>query len=282
MMENSSHGIDIVSLNVEGLRRNDDYVKLLLRDRKPDFICLQETWLSDYDLAPIRGLCDEYGYCSTSKAGVDCSDCLTSGRVPGGVCILYKCTLDHAIKVIVTDNRRLCAISVQLNASLLLLLNLYMPVDTQSNIIDPSYECVLDEVEGLLHSIEPDDVILCGDLNTDFGRDDAQTKALQDFIERNDLRMGWHSPHASQSHTYVNMDLNHFSCIDHFMLNDRLFVAIDEVSVARDPLNMSYHLPVILRLNDQLTELRDESKPTARPRANWVKAQGFHKENYQA
>ena len=47
-----------------------------------------------------------------------------------------------------------------------------------------------------------DDVILCGDFNTDFDRPNAQTRALNDFIDRNNLMVGWNCDVAKKESTY--------------------------------------------------------------------------------
>ena len=179
---------------------------------------------------------------------------MVAGRVPGGVAILYKCTFDHAVKNVYVQNRRICAITVLVNNSVVLLINAYLPVDPQCNAPTNEYESALHDIEALIQSVPNNDVILCGDLNTDLSRTNVQTQSLIDFTERNDLRVGWHSRHASPSNTYVNVHLNHVSCIDHFIMNERLFDSIAEMTTYLDPLNMSSHRPVLLRLKEQLTE----------------------------
>ena len=279
-MMSSTPNFLIASLNVEGIRRNDEFVKLLMREKKLDVICLQETWLCEQDTLTLETLCNEFSFRFCAKAGVDCTENVVAGRVPGGVAIFYKQSLDHVVKIVNVQNRRLCAMTIHVNDSVLLLINAYLPVDPQCNVSNDEYEDALNDVGLLIQSVPWDNVILCGDLNTDMRRTNMQTQSLTDFIERNNLCVGWQSAYASPSHTYVNVHLNHTSCIDHFIMNERLFDAIVEMKTYLDPLNMSSHRPVLLCLETQLTEQLEAPSAGQTASANWAKAQSFHKELY--
>ena len=60
-----------------------------------------------------------------------------------------------------------------------------------------------------------DAFICCGDLNTSFERDNAQSRHLSDFISRNDLLLSWDHVLSEKDFSYVNLSLSHKSCIDH-------------------------------------------------------------------
>ena len=57
--------------------------------------------------------------------------------------------------------------------------------------------------------------ICCGDFN-------AQTQCLNDFVSRNNLAVSWDHENSVRYPTYyVNTDLSHFSCIDHFIVSKK-------------------------------------------------------------
>ena len=60
--------------------------------------------------------------------------------------------------------------------------NLLEACDTQSiSHIDTEYENVLNSLEVFLQSTECNAIIICGDWNTSFARQNAQTKCLLDY-----------------------------------------------------------------------------------------------------
>jgi exonuclease III len=126
-MSSTPKSLLVASLNVEGIRRNDAFVKLLMREVKLDFFCLQETWLCEQDSLSLETLCNEFSYRFFAKAGVDCNENVVAGRVPGGVAILYRHSLDHAVKIVNVQNRRICAMTILVNNYILLLINVYLP-----------------------------------------------------------------------------------------------------------------------------------------------------------
>ena len=149
-------------------------------------------------------------YLFVGKSGFDNSASLVNGRPHGGVAILYKKSLGHFITQINIASRRSCAVMVKLRSTTCFLCNVYLPVDFQSqSVVDPSYETTLDEIEGIMSATSCDDTILCGDFNTDFDRLNAQTRLLNDFIDRNNLMVGWNCNVAKKESTYVNLALGH-------------------------------------------------------------------------
>ena len=83
-----------------------------------------------------------------------------------------------------------------------------------SNInINPEYVQCIDSLEVILTPYAHDDIIICGDWNTSFERDNVQTKTMNEFLDRNELCVKWNHPLANKSNTYVNHNRNHESII---------------------------------------------------------------------
>ena len=276
----SDRKLILSSLNCEGASRNDCYIKKILAEDRPDFLCLQETWLQDGNSHMLNKLCSDY--MSVSKSGVNNVSDIITGRIPGGVAILYKKGLCHSVNEILFESRRVCGIRISMFARCYLLINVYLPVDQQSmSIIHVEYEQALNEIEGIINATTFNDVIICGDYNTDLSRNNLQTETLCQFIERNELKIGWESARAQRGMTYVNVDLNHVSTIDHILLNDNLFSVIDELCVVSDVMNRSYHSLIRLKLDASAEwTAAVHSVPRGSGRRKWLKAQPEHKERY--
>ena len=54
-----------------------------------------------------------------------------------------------------------------------------------------------------------------------FNRVNAQTQCLNDFVSLNNLAVSWDHENSVRDLTYVNTDLSHFSCIDHFIVSKK-------------------------------------------------------------
>ena len=131
-----------------------------------------------------------------------------------------------------------------------ILLNLYLPCDNFSNVqtTDEYINCI-EYIESMFNSSNCDAFICCGDLNTSFERDNAQSRHLFDFISRNDLLLSWDHVLSETDFTYVNHSLSHKSCIDHFILSNNVYDHIVDNSVIFNSLNLSNHNIVELRIS---------------------------------
>ena len=65
--------------------------------------------------------------------------------------------------------------------------------------------------------------MICGDFNTSFSRDNAQTTHLSYFMHRNNLTCTWGHINSRPDFTYNNFALNHKSCIDHFIVSRNVY-----------------------------------------------------------
>ena len=103
---------------------------------------------------------------------------------------------------------------------------IYMPCDNMLiNTCNPEFEQALSHVETLFneYTCSYDRILICGDFNTSFDRNTAQTRCLCDFMSMNSLAVSWEHTNATLDYTYCNLSLGHFSCIDHFVLGAVIF-----------------------------------------------------------
>ena len=160
---------------------------------------------------------------------------------------------------------------MQLNVhKYILIVCIYMPCDTYSNIsVSTEYENCINCLEELLSQYAQDDniFIICGDWNTSFERDTYQTRFMSAFLERNEFCLSWHHPMAYKSNTYVNHNLHHESCIDHFVVSNNVYGNIRQNNVNDTPLNPATHCPVMLVFDiSYLTRFNKSCHPSQRPR----------------
>ena len=223
-----------------------------------DKLCLQETWLLDRDIAKLSNIHADYKF--NGKSGVDATDRILPGRPQGDVAIAWHNRLSHYVQPIGISNRGICAVSMQLNVhKYILIVCIYMPCDTHSNTtVAIEYDNSTNCLEELLSQYQHDDIIMCGDWNTSFERDTYQTRFMTAFTERNDLRLSWHHPMANKSNTYVNHNLHHASCIDHFVVSSNVYCNKRQHDVNDTPLNPSTHCPVMLVFNTSNRYTYDE------------------------
>ena len=89
--------------------------------------------------------------------------------------------------------------------------------------------------------------ICCG--NCSFDRSNAQTEFFKEFIFRNNFAVSWDHSLSKKDFTYVNMSLNHFSCIDHIIMSKNVFTYITDNFVLSDPCNHSSHNIVYMSIS---------------------------------
>ena len=70
----------------------------------------------------------------------------------------------------------------------ILVLCMYMPCDNMlNNECNIEYGNTVNQIEVLIQSHPHSDIIMCGDFNTSFERDNAQTRCFNNFLLRNNL-----------------------------------------------------------------------------------------------
>ena len=287
----SSSCLTFASLNCDGVRRNVDYVKHVCDSLKPHILCLQETWVfecNDHFLASIH---DDYSYiCNSAATPIDR---YIAGHAPGGVAILTRTGLKN-VRIVKTDSKRLCALTFDDHNVHFLIVNVYMPVDSQiircnevmyhdDNDDDSnSFDVVINEIELLIESVVCDHVIVCGDFNAAFERNNVQSNSLMEFITLNNLCVGWDAPNTAVVPTYVNTSLNHSSRIDHFIVDCCIFDNIQCHEVTFDPMNLSSHALLVLGVNISHLD-RAAPRPLRKPskKTMWAKASYAEKAAYK-
>ena len=251
--------LTIGSFNVHGV--NDTslmYINKIMCDF--DILLLQEHWLFNSQIHLLEDNIDHvnvYG-----KTGMDESKFLC-GRPYGGCAIIWRDSLSCKITPITTTDKRLVAARLDFESDSLLLINVYMPCDTeydQSNC--EVFMDVLCEVSNVIVKEDVDFVIVGGDFNTDMTRSRSlHVNILQSFIEREFLTM---VDNEMADYTYESLTNGCRSMIDHFLVSENLSSSVCDVSIKHDVDNISDHSILSLSVNlekiDLMINVENEAK----------------------
>ena len=83
--------------------------------------------------------------------------------------------------------------------------------------------------------------IATGDFNTCFSRDNAHTKSVNTFFNRNNFEISCDPPLSIKDFTYNNLSLNHFSYSDHCIVTNNVYDSIINSNVVFYIPNPSNH-----------------------------------------
>ena len=280
-----ANSLKVASYNCSGLNCSAEYIGDLIIKHNFDLVFLQETWLLETTIDRLGTIHNDYDFHGIS--GVDSSCDILSGRPHGGVALLWHERLSSYVSRVKCKNNRICAVTYKPNEfDKFLFLCVYLPCDTMSmNVCQDAYTNVLSDIERLLVNDSYNKIILAGDWNTHFDRNNAQTQHLLEFITRNNLKVCWDNPNAVKDYTYMNFSLSHFSCIDHFIVSSNIFDSISSSSVLTDCANPSNHalimMDIAIAFQSYLKPRTLSREPNAIPKPLWHKVNKYHIAHYK-
>ena len=238
---------------------------------KSDFLLLQEHGLykSKFDWFDRLG--------DISYHGVSAMDekVLLRGRPHGGAVILWKNSLKNKVTAVSVESTRLTAVTIETHAGNLLLLNVYMPCDdnqNRGNVVE--YNDILNEICLICNSVDASYLCIMGDFNTEFSRNNAQTRALETFLVRNDLNCYSLAAKEHVPFTYISKINGMRSLIDHCVISENLSDIMTEYCSIDSVDNASDHLAIQCTLSFDMEHVESAPVPTAAPSARpcWSKA----------
>ena len=208
-----------------------------------------------------------------------------TGRATGGVAVIFNKQLSKHIKPVSSGSRRICVVKyVNLNVNILIR-PVYMPRDKQVSCVQDEYS---ETMETLMQSENFTGVLLAGDWDINFMRNNAQSRELECFLGMNDNYCGEHSG----SYTYQTQILSVRSNIDHIRISYCLDTSmIFKTNHIDNGCNLSTHIPLHLVVNISVSEdigvhggvARNHNrhvKPQSSVRPAWHKVTDSDIENY--
>lgn len=206
-------------------------------------------------------------------SGMD-DDGVHIGRPYGGCCILWNSRLSCSTSPVPCDNRRVCALKAEVGGLPLLLVNIYMPCDTDTDLSNMQvYNDVLTDVSNLAEILDIDRVIIGGDFNTDVSRQHSwHTAAVLQFTRDESFSLLIDLPVYSVDYTYESFINGTRSTLDHFVVTDCLLSCISGVKVEHSALSGSDHGVLELDLTLPVRLLPQQEEGRRSPRPLWYRA----------
>ena len=184
---------------------------------------------------------------------------VNQGRGKGGLVTMWRKYLTKYVTKIATNNYRLLATKFSFPCGPLLLLNTYFMTDPRSAVFDDTeLQSLLADIRVAVNQSQCNNILLAGDLNTDFTRNTKFVQIVRDFIEETGLVVFWSNPDAAADHFIEPVQFTHSQCnnnvvyhstIDHFCSNPRVYNAVTEAGAYHSGANLSNHSPIYCKIN---------------------------------
>jgi len=241
----------IISYNSTGLADEKlCYIQSLVNNYSPQIICLQETWqLDDTAYTKLNKLKD---FICVHKSSIRDNKLLV-GRPYGGLAVLWHKDIACHVSVINCTSKYIIPVALQCENKKYILINCYLPNDIYSQTyVSNDFLSAVDDID---MEIQRNDnfngIIIAGDLNVDFRRDNSHTRHINGMLLTHGLVSTWDG--NSNVATYQNWaSPNQSSCIDHFLVSAHLHTT--PASCYQEPLNPSNHNAITITMRGMLTK----------------------------
>ena len=224
----------------------------LLDKHNIDILFIQETWLLPSNLYKLADIHKDYLF--HGQSGIVDTE-LLQGRPYGGVAILWhKKLAGNIVKIKDCGSKRICAVKLCCKQKNILLVSCYMPNDNyHKHYVSEDFITVCDTLECLISKYKDCDVIVGGDMNIDYKRNNAHANYFSHFLNNCDMMDCWSLAATSQDcFTYCD-HFNHTSCIDRFSISSQLRCCFKDIHVKDCALNPSNHRPVCMLMDIEIS-----------------------------
>ena len=117
------------------------------------------------------------------------------GRAKGGLATLWNPGLTKYVSKIKSENFRLQGTKFSFPSGSLLVVNCYFPCDPRKEEFDDSELVkIIADIENLICSADCFSVLLAGDMNSHFARNNKFTKTIKSFFDDKNLQIFWQMP----------------------------------------------------------------------------------------
>ena len=200
----------------------------------PDVILLQEHWLAVTNLNKFDTFSGYFCYGSSAMSSRLESGIL-KGRPFGGVAVLVSNKFKHCCTLLMSSERYLI-----IRLFDFIIVNVYLPcVGTmdRSLLLDET----MSDIFSCFSEYSDCKLLIGGDFNCDLDGESEAATAIEQFISDNEL-VRCDTAANVRLNTYVNVALNHSSCLDYFIISSSCNVLNYEV--IDNGANLSDHMPV--------------------------------------
>ena len=259
----------ITSFNCAGFKGSHEYISNVVF-KKCDILFLQEHWLYNFEF--------KCQYHATSA--MDESVIRRVGRPSGGCAIIWHKDLALSVTPIETKSPRLCAVVIKSDHYNMLMCNVYMPCDENTDVNYDIYGDILFEILMLNELYSGYEFIIGGDFNVDFRRNNSRNmNLLKQFINDELLTcVTLVCPQNEYTFQCKNKDRPTRSFIDHFIVSKNLINC--NIYLSHDGDNLYGHEPISIE-----TPCISNIIPcnnVARHVIEWEKASSEHIDGYKS
>ncbi|KAK3089114.1 hypothetical protein FSP39_000940 [Pinctada imbricata] len=263
--------LKIATINIQSCKTNKVYLEKIVSHY--DIVCVQETWLYEFESNFILNLSPDHS--ATSKS-VDRDDPITPAersRGHGGVAIIWKNSHDKSIKILEDGGIRINVIEVK-TPQPLILINTYLPARNGGQ--KDSYAEILDELSEIIYKYrQTHEIIVMGDMNASLFRSppNGQDIMFREFCVKSNIIVTDSYP---QNDTFYHHNGKHSASLDYILPINNPSLVTDVRVLTEDAVNLSDHCLVEAIINyvikndkAEITEKRSCSVPQGRK--NWEK-----------
>ena len=215
---------------------------------------------------------------------------VTYGRGSGGLVIMWKKYLTKYVTKVSSSTYRVQAMKFDIPGNEFLLINSYFPCDPR-NDNDHNTELleVLGDIRSIILTTQYNRVLMVGDLNCHFARQNRFTNTIYDCLDSLSLIPIWENIDNDPDHLIHSVDYTYLnlangvistSILDHFCVSQSIFNAIKEAGVTHSSENLSNHSAVFMKIglcniDNQVETVLNEK------RVSWAKASDDAKEIFK-
>ena len=170
-------------------------------------------------------------------------DCL-EGRPKNGMFVAIPAYLRSKAKYISPNCSRVQAILLHTDNETLMIINTYFPTDprTARYQVDSELEDVLAAIENVIDTYQCNNVMIAGDLNTDFLRKNGRVNRVETFLLSKSLESSWKRFKVDYTHEFEMNEITYTSTIDHVLWNECFSQNVINAGVLHLPGNTSDHI----------------------------------------
>ena len=232
--------INILSYNSRGTNDNSKNTIDELLDShgsENSVLCVQEHFLMHKN---IRKLSNQFTNITViAKGAMKSSARVEIGRAKGALAILLPKWMRSKTSLVECENWRLQAIIINMGSKKHLLVNVYLPVDSQ--VIGDSCEKLLKtlgDVDCIIQSNQFDNLTLAGDWNADTARTSSHVEVVRNFWLENSLVS------VCEEVDYTRGD----KVLDHIVVLEHQKHLVIHVEALQSVENASDHEPIIAKI----------------------------------
>ena len=166
----------------------------------------------------------------------------------------------------------------------LLIVNVYLPTDPGTvQFNDDELNETLEVIRNVIEANESMQVLIAGDLNTEFSRNSGHVQTVSTFIDDLGIKMAWRRFYADFTHVSMRNDVTYIHTLDHFLWSEGTDNDIVDAGVIHLVENESDHCPIFCNiLIPSIETPQKKSQSYQRLKPSWKKASEDDKEIFRA